>query len=118
MYPIVQGSSRVALKDVILPKGGGDDGKSPVFAAAGTLVIFHFLALHKRKDLWGDDAETFRPERWHEEKASWVRFLNMMIEFSATELANVVTQHFLPFGGGPRNCIGRKYCDTGSLVVR
>ena len=72
LYPIVQGSSRVALKDIVLPKGGGDDAKSPIFVAAGTLVIFHFVSLHRRKDLWGDDADEFRPERWQDEKASWV----------------------------------------------
>ncbi|KAL8648072.1 MAG: hypothetical protein Q9226_006151, partial [Calogaya cf. arnoldii] len=85
LYPIVQGTSRVAIKDVVLPTGGGEDGRSPVLASAGTLVMFHFVALHKRKDLWGEDADDFRPERWQDEKASW---------------------KFLPFGGGPRNCIG------------
>ncbi|KAI4234923.1 MAG: hypothetical protein L6R40_006591 [Gallowayella cf. fulva] len=69
LYPIVQGNSRVATKDVILPTGGGEDGRSPVFVSAGTLVIFHFVALHKRKDLWGEDADDFRPERWEDEKA-------------------------------------------------
>lgn len=76
LYPIVQGTSRVALNDVVLPRGGGADGKSPVFVAAGTLVIFHLVALHKRKDFWGDDADDFRPERWQDEKASWVRIWN------------------------------------------
>ncbi|CAF9934749.1 MAG: hypothetical protein HETSPECPRED_009343 [Heterodermia speciosa] len=99
LYPIIQGSSRVALKDIILPQGGGDDGKSPVFVAAGTLVIFHFMSLHRRKDLWGDDADEFRPERWQDEKASW---------------------NFLPFGGGPRNCIGQQFALTEAsyTVVR
>jgi len=71
----VQGSSRVAKNDVVLPVGGGDDGKSPVFVTEGTLVIFHFVVLHKRKDLWGSDAEEFRPDRWQGEKASWVSIL-------------------------------------------
>lgn len=71
LYPIVQGTSRVALNDTILPRGGGTDGNSPVFVRAGTLVVFHFVALHKRKDLWGEDADDFRPERWEKEKASW-----------------------------------------------
>ncbi|KAL8879053.1 MAG: hypothetical protein Q9192_008315, partial [Flavoplaca navasiana] len=84
-------------KDVILPTGGGYDGKSPVLATAGTLVIFHFAALHKRKDLWGEDADEFRPERWQDEKASW---------------------NFLPFGGGPRNCIGRKYPHATQHQIR
>ena len=72
LYPIVQGTSRVALKDLILPEGGGDDGKSPILVTKGTLVIFHIFAVHKRKDLWGPDADEFRPDRWQDEKTSWV----------------------------------------------
>ncbi|KAL8662427.1 MAG: hypothetical protein Q9202_004748 [Teloschistes flavicans] len=91
LYPIVQGTSRVALRDLILPTGGGPSASSPIFVAKGTLVIFHLFALHKRKDLWGEDAEDFRPMRWQGEKASW---------------------NFLPFGGGPRNCIGQQFALT------
>lgn len=68
----MQGSSRVAKNDVVLPVGGGDNGKFPVLVTEGTLVIFHLVVLHKRKDLWGPDAEEFRPNRWEGEKASWV----------------------------------------------
>ncbi|KAL8706503.1 MAG: hypothetical protein Q9201_000435 [Fulgogasparrea decipioides] len=71
LYPIVQGTSRVAINDVILPTGGGDDGKSPILVTKGSLVMFHMFALHKRKDIWGDDADDFRPERWQDEKTSW-----------------------------------------------
>lgn len=103
LYPIVQGTSRVAIDDAILPKGGGTDGKSPVFVRAGTLVVFHFVALHKRKDLWGRDADDFRPERWEKEKASWVSD-----QYTHRVKNNLtIIQNFLPFGGGPRNCIGR-----------
>ncbi|KAL8895219.1 MAG: hypothetical protein Q9207_008256 [Kuettlingeria erythrocarpa] len=87
----IQGTSRIALKDVVLPEGGGEDRKSPILVTAGTLVIFHLFAMHKRPDLWGPDAEEFRPERWEDEKASW---------------------KFLPFGGGPRNCIGQQFALT------
>lgn len=72
IYPVIPGTSRVATKDAVLPEGGGVDRKSPVFVPAGTLVIFHFFALHQRKDIWGPDAGDFRPERWENEKASWV----------------------------------------------
>ncbi|KAL8860203.1 MAG: hypothetical protein Q9178_003467 [Gyalolechia marmorata] len=91
LYPIVQGTSRVATKDLILPLGGGDHSQSPIFVSAGTLVIFHFVALHRRKDLWGEDADDFKPGRWQDEKTSW---------------------HFVPFGGGPRNCIGQQFALT------
>lgn len=79
LYPIVAGLSRVVTKDVVLPKGGGDDGESPTLAAKGTLVAVHIHALHKRKDLWGADADEFRPERWQHEKSSWVRFSSSSI---------------------------------------
>ncbi|KAL8777852.1 MAG: hypothetical protein Q9194_002328 [Teloschistes cf. exilis] len=99
LYPIVQGTSRVALHDLILPTGGGSSATSPIFVAKGTLVVFHLFALHKRKDLWGEDAEDFCPMRWESEKASW---------------------NFLPFGGGPRNCIGQRFALTEAsyTVVR
>ena len=76
LYPIVQGTSRVAVKDTTLPTGGGDDGKSPILVTQGSLVIFHLFALHKRKDFWGPDADEFRPERWQDEKSSWVSTKN------------------------------------------
>ena len=72
LYPVVFGNSRIAVNDVILPRGGGDDGKYPVFVSKGTLVAMHFHALHKRIDLWGPDANAFRPERWRDEIAPWV----------------------------------------------
>ena len=75
LYPVVQGTSRISLKDLVLPEGGGEDGKSPILVTKGTLVIFHMSAMHKHPDLWGFDAEEFRPERWQDEKASWVRLL-------------------------------------------
>ncbi|KAL8999894.1 MAG: hypothetical protein Q9169_001299 [Polycauliona sp. 2 TL-2023] len=90
LYPIVQGTSRVATKDLVLPTGGGDDARSPVFVSAGTLVIFHMAALHKRKDLWGEDADDFRPERWQDEKASW---------FALTEASYTVVRLLQEFSG-------------------
>lgn len=63
---------RVAVNDVILPVSGGEDRRSPVFIAKGSMVISHLFALHKWKDLWGEDADEFRPERWQNEKTSWV----------------------------------------------
>ncbi|KAL8837390.1 MAG: hypothetical protein Q9176_005696 [Flavoplaca citrina] len=101
LYPIVQGTSRVATKDVILPTGGGNDGKSPVLATAGTLVIFHFAVLHKRKDLWGEDADEFRPERWQDEKASWVskQSLTAIQQFALTEASYTAVRLLQEFTG-------------------
>jgi len=47
--------------------------------------------MHRRKDLYGDDAMDFRPERWEKDN-----------------LANV-GYAYLPFHGGPRLCLGREF---------
>ena len=46
-------------------------------------------SLHRRKEVYGEDAEEFNPERWESLKLSaW---------------------DFLPFNGGPRICLGQQY---------
>ena len=73
LYPPLPHNARVSLKDLILPVGGGSDGQSPVFVPAGTEIKWHLSALHQRKDLWGEDADEFRPERFDGDTGSWVR---------------------------------------------
>lgn len=52
--------------------------------------------MHRRKDLFGEDAEEFRPERWLDGEGEGKKGLRVGWEY-------------LPFNGGPRICIGRKY---------
>ena len=80
-------TTRQALKDTVLPSGGGPNGRSPILVPKGTQVILNFFAMHHRADIWGSDVEGFRPERWEGKRIDW---------------------SFSPFGGGPRKCIGRK----------
>jgi cytochrome P450 monooxygenase len=75
---------RAARCDTTLPRGGGPDGKSPVFVPKGTTVCSLTYHIHHDKDIWGDDADEFRPERWAEgSRNGW---------------------EFVPFLGGPRIC--------------
>lgn len=75
LYPPLPHNARVAVQDTILPTGGGTDGHAPIFVPAGTKIEFHASALHRRKDLWGEDAEDYRPERWENDITSWVRYM-------------------------------------------
>ncbi|KAK3182172.1 hypothetical protein K4F52_006541 [Lecanicillium sp. MT-2017a] len=54
----------------------------------GEGVGYCVYAMHRRKDIYGDDAEEFRPERWE-----------------GDSLKNVGWA-YLPFNGGPRLCLG------------
>ena len=88
-----------AVRDTTLPTGGGEDGTKPVFVPKGTTVMFSPHVMHLRKDLWGEDADRFRPERWEGARLGW---------------------NYLPFNGGPRICLGQQFALTmaGYVVVR
>ncbi|TGO72423.1 hypothetical protein BELL_0456g00040 [Botrytis elliptica] len=91
LYPIVPTSSRVAIRDTVLPRGGGPDETSPVMVKKGTLVQYSSYGLHRRKDIYGEDADQFRPERWEKLRAGW---------------------EYIAFSGGPRICIGQQFALT------
>ena len=92
LYPVVPENDREAEVDTVLPVGGGEDGKSPVFVAKGQIVHWSLYTMHRRKDLYGEDAEDFKPERWLDQ---------------GEKKGLRVGWEYLPFNGGPRICIGR-----------
>ena len=96
LYPVVPVNSRCAVKDPTLPVGGGPDGKSKIFVKQGQGVDYSVYVLHRRKDLWGPDADEFKPERWIGRKPGW---------------------EYLPFNGGPRICLGRE-SSSQSVISR
>ncbi|KAF7511834.1 hypothetical protein GJ744_003565 [Endocarpon pusillum] len=102
LYPIIPVGGRKAKEDVTLPVGGGEDGRSPVLVRKGQFVLFGIHAMHRRKGLYGEDADIFRPERWldTEEKKG----LRMGWEY-------------LPFSGGPRVCPGQNFALTEASYV-
>ncbi|OAQ96056.1 hypothetical protein LLEC1_04623 [Akanthomyces lecanii] len=101
LHPVVPRNERQALRDTVLPLGGGKDGLSPVFVRKGTSVAYNIYAMHRRTDIYGVDAAVFRPERWRE--------ANLRPRWG-----------YLPFNGGPRVCLGQRYALTaaGYVLVR
>lgn len=81
LYPVVPVNGRYANKDTTLPRGGGKDGKSPIFIPKGTSCDYSVHVMHRRKDIWGRDADEFRPERFENRKVGW-EFLPVSIDLS------------------------------------
>lgn len=74
---------RKCIRDTTLPLGGGPDGKQSIFVRKDDVVQVNKNVIHRDPDIWGPDAEKFRPERWEDLRPYW---------------------NFVPFGGGPRRC--------------
>ncbi|PQE28624.1 Cytochrome P450 family protein [Rutstroemia sp. NJR-2017a BBW] len=89
-------SLRTAIRDTILPVGGGPDGKAPVFVEKGTVVGASVTGLHHDKDIWGDDVWKFNPYRFANKRYQW---------------------EFLPFFGGPRICPAQQQVLTQALYL-
>ncbi|CAN8102777.1 unnamed protein product [Discula destructiva] len=96
LFPVVPINGRYAFKDCTLPTGGGPDGKSPIFIPKGSNVDYSVYVLHRRKDLWGQDADEFIPERWENRRVGW---------------------EYVPFNGGPRICLGQQFALTEASYV-
>lgn len=95
-------NNRTATRTTVLPTGGGPDGNSPVLVRRGELVIFSQYVNSRRKNIYGPDADEFRPERWETD-----------------ELTNIGWAYF-PFNGGPRTCLGQDFAlmEVSYTVVR
>ncbi|KAJ4007632.1 hypothetical protein NW752_010298 [Fusarium irregulare] len=96
LYPPVPNNAKIAIRDTVLPRGGGPEGRDPIIVPKDAPVIYTVYALHRRYDLFGDDADDFRPERWENQRYTW---------------------EFLPFNGGPRICLGQQYALVETLYV-
>lgn len=94
LYPSVPINSRLAVRTTTLPTGGGPDGDAPVLVSKGEAVGYCPYAMHRREDVFGADAATFRPERWLERDG---------------RLAIDAGFAYLPFNAGPRLCLGREF---------
>ena len=84
---------------MVLPRGGGSGGTAQVYVKRGQIVGYSVYVMHRNKDLWGDDADAFDPDRWVGRKIGW---------------------EYLPFNGGPRVCLGQHFAltEAGPVITR
>lgn len=86
--------------DRYVPKGGVHlpDGS---FVPEGVALGFNPYVIHRNKEIWGPDAEEFRPERWLRDER------NSESEDAYRQRLASMNNHDLTFGGGSRVCLGR-----------
>ncbi|CAD6187178.1 unnamed protein product [Caenorhabditis auriculariae] len=80
LYPV---ASFASSRECVAPTTLGD-----IQIEKGTLVEADVMTIHRDKNVWGEDAEEFRPERWFTTERHLMSFI--------------------PFGAGPRQCIGMR----------
>ncbi|EKM59786.1 uncharacterized protein PHACADRAFT_115009 [Phanerochaete carnosa HHB-10118-sp] len=92
---------RQAVQDDVIPVGTPYTDKhgrvrEHIEIKKGDSVYLPILALNRRKEIWGDDAHEFKPERW---------------EHTPEAAASMpgIWGHLLTFLGGPRACIGYRF---------
>ena len=84
IFPVAQWG-----QDRVVPHGGATiDGK---YLPQGTVVGCHADSIHRNQDLFGPDADDFRPQRW--------------IKASEQQRAHM-ERAMLGFGAGKRMCLG------------
>lgn len=77
----------------VLPPGSGDTTLCGVSLPAGTAVGFNATAMMRRKDIFGQDPEVFRPERF--------------LECDEKTKMNMIHTVELAFGYGRWMCLGK-----------
>lgn len=82
LFPSLPWNSRRSTRDTSLPSGGGEDGQSPIFVPKGTETVYIVWLMQRQPEIWGEDADEFKPERWKDRRTSGFEYL--------------------PFNGGPR----------------
>jgi cytochrome P450 len=95
LYPVAPGSVRVFPESSDLVDGYN--------LPQGTRIFIPYYTLHRRPDIWGQDAGDYDPSRWSDE----------------TRLPNPKTMLgcYVPFALGPRTCIGNLFAKIEFRII-
>ncbi|KAI0059673.1 cytochrome P450 [Artomyces pyxidatus] len=104
-------ASRTCERDAIIPLSRPiqtpDGPISSILVPRGTDVLVDTLAINRDKDIWGGDAEEWKPER----------FLSPLPGSVTEALIPGVYGNTMTFLGGGRACIGFKFAELEMKVV-
>ncbi|KAL5464228.1 hypothetical protein PMIN06_001237 [Paraphaeosphaeria minitans] len=100
LRPVFPQTGRFAIRDTVLPSGGGPNHDQPLLVPAGTFAISSSWGVHVSKEIYGPDADEWKPDRWNNFKPG--------------------SSEFLAFGAGRRACVGKDkaLAEAAYLLVR
>ncbi|KAK7007236.1 cytochrome P450 [Favolaschia claudopus] len=100
LYPSVE-----CINTTTWPSPDPNDPR-PIYIPGGAKVPWASILMHRRKDLWGPDAEEFSPDRFLDERVKKYLLPNPF--------------QFLPFNAGPRICLGQQfaYNEMSFMLIR
>lgn len=95
----VHPAAGLLLERIVPAAGASISGR---YIPASTIVGCNAWTIHRNKQIFGDDVNAFRPERWLEDPSR----------------ASEMNQFFFTFGAGARTCIGKNisYLEMYKLV--
>ncbi|KIP04058.1 hypothetical protein PHLGIDRAFT_129763 [Phlebiopsis gigantea 11061_1 CR5-6] len=104
MYPPVPFNVRFSTRSTVWP--ALSPGGQPIYVPPNTRCLYSVFIMHRRKDLWGPDADKFDPDRFLDERVTKYLTPNPFI--------------FLPFNAGPRICLGQQfaYNEVSFMLIR
>ncbi|KAF8332425.1 cytochrome P450 monooxygenase pc-1 [Amanita rubescens] len=104
LYPIVPFNVRDSVNATTWPNP--DPTQKPYYIPANTRITYSVFMMQRRKDLWGQDALEFDPDRFLDDRVKKYLVNNSFI--------------FLPFNAGPRICLGQQfaYNEMSFMIIR
>ena len=99
LYPPVPVELKESTAETVFPDG--------TCLPKGSVVMWTTWAMGRSKNLWGNDADDFRPERW----------LMAGNEGQPMTLKTMSAFEFPVFNGGPRACLGKKMAELLAAYV-
>ncbi|RSH77163.1 uncharacterized protein EHS24_003797 [Apiotrichum porosum] len=92
-----QSTSGIGLPRQVPPESPGVNINGHYFPA-GTVLSVPTYTIHHSKEIWGEDAKEFNPDRWN----------------NVTERQK---EAFIPFSFGPRSCVGRNVAEMEMKLI-
>lgn len=107
LHPPVPFEIKQCQIDTTLPDG--------TFLPKESIVVWCIWAINRSREIWGDDSDTFRPERWLSPAAA--ADAEDDNDNKALKLIAKSPFEFPVFNAGPRSCLGKKMAELMACWV-